>query len=231
MLDGRYANQETDHSAVCVASADAKQSSSGALFGSADMPLRDMDTLRKSTYPNLDRWLLVDHKGNGTIRQELEQLEARLRLIATIVDSSPEKGLALPLLRRDIEHLSDRLEGLESLQKWLIGLVVSQTLGFAGLAMGRNAATARRGATLTKRGPQSSSSRPNGVELSARRVVKKDKRGRDSHGFWRRTLLVFVIVSQLGSASDPPQPLPSLHGLDGSLMIGLKPVRPGQIVR
>ncbi len=74
-------------------------------------------------------------------------LDKRLSGIEAAVVESPDKALAVPMLRKDIENLRasyqseisaarEEVNRLYDLNKWFIGLMITMAIGILGLALG-----------------------------------------------------------------------------------------------
>jgi hypothetical protein len=77
---------------------------------------------------------------------ELGSARSELRHLTDAVGESPEKALALPLLRKDMDNLRDsyrreldatqvEINRVYDQNKWFIGLMITMTLALVGLAV------------------------------------------------------------------------------------------------
>ena len=80
----------------------------------------------------------------GQLRADLDSVKKSVESVNSAIIESPEKALALPLLRRDVEALRNsqaseilslrgELGRLYDLDKWLIGLMGGVSMGLLGL--------------------------------------------------------------------------------------------------
>jgi hypothetical protein len=80
------------------------------------------------------------------LRAQVESLTKQLQLLNDAIGQSPEKALAVPMLRKDLDNLRDSYHhDLDSIQseisrvydqnKWFIGLMLTMALGLLGLAV------------------------------------------------------------------------------------------------
>jgi hypothetical protein len=123
----------------------------------ADREINELQTMNQAILKSLDQ---IKHSGKtvtfGTLnpsdRQSIDEiksaqlkLDTRLSTLETSIMASPEKALAVPMLKQQIDSLQDRthndLEGIRgeigrlfTLTQWFIALMFTIALGMFGLA-------------------------------------------------------------------------------------------------
>ncbi len=124
--------------------------------------LKSLEQVRHSgktvSFSNLDP---ADRESIDQIRTAEAKLDARLGALEASIMASPEKAVALPMLKQQLDSLQDRthsdLDGIRgeigrlfTLTQWFIGLMFTIALGMFGLSFNlRKAATPTDGEKAT----------------------------------------------------------------------------------
>jgi hypothetical protein len=116
--------------------------------------MKSLEQVRKSgkaiSFSNLDP---TDRQSIEEIRTAETKLDARLGGLETSIMASPEKAVALPMLKQQLDSLQDRthsdLDGIRgeigrlfTLTQWFIGLMFTIALGMFGLSFNLRKAAA-----------------------------------------------------------------------------------------
>ncbi|WP_425969089.1 hypothetical protein [Aeromonas dhakensis] len=86
-----------------------------------------------------------DSKNKALVSRVLE-IEKRITSLEAAILASPEKSLAVPILRKDIDNISEqtksqvldlkaRIDQTYEIYKWLIGLLITVVIGVLGLVL------------------------------------------------------------------------------------------------
>lgn len=83
---------------------------------------------------------------NRALTSRVLELDKRITSLEAAIQANPEKALAVPILRKDIDHISEstksqvsdlkaRIEQTYEIYKWLIGLLITVVIGVLGLIL------------------------------------------------------------------------------------------------